>query len=220
MAEATTAGAAPALTLYGAQASGSVAVEATLTLLGIPYTLIEGATWAESQARERVAPVNAMRQIPTLVPANGQVLTESAAILIHLADQHPEARLAPALSDARRAQYLRWMVYVSSAIYSLHWIKPDVRRIGAPASERDSVVNAVHDRIAFCWAHMDSQLAPDRYLLGDELTVLDLYVTVVSRFGPWRERFYAVAPRMTPVVRRVDGDPRLQQFWRARFPPE
>lgn len=220
MAEATTAGAAPALTLYGAQASGSVAVEATLTLLGIPYTLIEGATWAESQARERVAPVNAMRQIPTLVPANGQVLTESAAILIHLADQHPEARLAPALDDARRAQYLRWMVYVSSAIYSLHWIKPDVRRIGAPESERDCVVNAVHDRIAFCWAHMDSQLAPGRYLLGDELTVLDLYVTVVSRFGPWRERFYAVAPHMTPVVRRVDGDPRLQQFWRARFPPE
>ena len=220
MAEATTAGAAPALTLYGAQASGSVAVEATLTLLGIPYTLIEGATWAESQARERVAPVNAMRQIPTLVLSNRQVLTESAAILIHLADQHPEARLAPALSDARRAQYLRWMVYVSSAIYSLHWIKPDVRRIGAPASERESVVNAVHDRIAFCWAHMDSQLAPGRYLLGDELTVLDLYVTVVSRFGPWRERFYAVAPRMTPVVQRVDAEPRLQQFWHARFPPE
>ena len=172
------------------------------------------------QARERVAPVNALRQIPTLVLSNRQVLTESAAILIHLADQHPEARLAPALDDARRAQYLRWMVYVSSAIYSLHWIKPDVRRIGAPASERESVVNAVHDRIAFCWAHMDSQLAPGRYLLGDELTVLDLYVTVVSRFGPWRERFYAVAPRMTPVVQRVDAEPRLQQFWRARFPPE
>ena len=62
--------------------------------------------------------------------------------------------------------------------------------------------------------------APGRYLLGDELTVLDLYVTVVSRFGPWRERFYAVAPRMTPVVQRVDAEPRLQQFWRARFPPE
>ena len=220
MTEATTARAAPALTLYGAQASGSIAVEAALTLLGIPYTLIEGATWAESQARERVAPVNTMRQIPTLVLSNRQVLTESAAILMHLADQHPEARLAPALDDARRAQYLRWMIYVSSAIYSLHWIKPDVRRIGAPASERESVVNAVHDRIEFCWAHMDSQLAPGRYLLGDELTVLDLYVTVVSRFGPWRERFYAVAPRMTPVVRRVDGDQRLQQFWRARFPPE
>lgn len=110
------------------------------------------------------------------------------------------------------------VVYVSSAIYALHWIKPDVRRIGAPESARDAVVDAVHERIALCWQQMDRQLTPGRYLLGDELSVLDLYVAVVSRFGPWRERFCAVAPRMTPVVRRVDGDARLAAFWAARFP--
>ena len=33
--------ATPALTLYGAAGSGSVAVEAALTLLGVPYELIE-----------------------------------------------------------------------------------------------------------------------------------------------------------------------------------
>ena len=108
--------------------------------------------------------------------------------------------------------------YVSSAIYSLHWIKPDVRRIGAPESARASVVDAVHERIAFCWSNMDGQLTPGKYLLGDELSVLDLYVAVVSRFGPWRDRFYEIAPRMTPVVRRVDQDPRLTAFWRERFP--
>jgi GST-like protein len=210
----------PALTLYGAQASGSVAVEAALTLLGLRYTLVEGATWAEESARDRVAPVNAMRQIPTLVLPDGEVMTESAAILIYLADLHAEARLAPAPGDPLRRAFLRWMVHVSSAIYSLHWIKPDVGRIGAPQSSHDAVVDAVHERIAFCWSHMDRQLAPGRYLLGDELSVLDLYVTVVSRFGPWRERFHAAAPRMTPVVRRVDGDPRLAAFWRARFPLE
>jgi GST-like protein len=207
------------LTLYGAQASGSIAVEATLTLLGVPYDLIEGATWAEEEARDRVAPVNPMQQIPTLVMPDGEVMTESAAILIYLADLHPGSRLAPPPEDSRRRQFLRWMVYVSSAIYSLHWIKPDVRRIGAPAAARESVVDAVHDRIAFCWGHMDRQLAPGRYLLGDEMSVLDLYVTVVSRFGPWRDRFYQVAPRMTPVVRLVDQEPRLEAFWRERFPP-
>jgi GST-like protein len=210
----------PRLTLYGAQASGSIAVEATLTLLGMPYTLIEGATWAEASARERVAPVNAMRQIPTLVLPGGEVMTESAAILIYLADLHPEARLAPLPDHPLRRPFLRWMVYVSSAIYSLHWIKPDVGRIGAPQSSRDAVVDAVHARIAFCWAHMDRELTPGPYLLGDALSVLDLYVTVVSRFGPWRERFYAAAPRMTPVVRRIDADPRLATFWRERFPLE
>ena len=210
----------PRLTLYGAQASGSIAVEAALTLLGIPYTLVEGATWADNEARERVAPVNPMRQIPTLVMPGGEIMTESAAILIYLADLHASAGLAPAPTDALRRQYLRWMVYVSSAIYSLHWIKPDVGRIGAPESARASVVDAVHERIAFCWSNMDGQLTPGKYLLGDELSVLDLYVTVVSRFGPWRDRFYQVAPRMTPVVRRVDQEPRLIAFWRERFPLE
>ncbi|ROZ69628.1 glutathione S-transferase family protein [Ramlibacter sp. WS9] len=210
----------PRLTLYGAQASGSIAVEAALTLLNMPYTLVEGATWAEEEARDRVAPVNPMRQIPTLVMPDGEVMTESAAILIYLADMYPDARLAPLPQDPARRQFLRWMLYVSSAIYSLHWIKPEVARIGAPASARESVVNAVHERIAFCWANMDSQLQPGRYLLGDQLSVLDLYVTVVSRFGPWRDRFYEVAPRMTPVVRLVDQEPRLAAFWRERFPLE
>ncbi len=208
------------LTLYGARASGSVAVEAALTLLGLDYALVEGATWAEPAARERVATVNPMQQIPTLVLPDGEVMTESAAILIHLADLHPASKLAPAIGAPRRGAFLRWMAYVSSAIYALHWIKPDVRRIGAPPEARDAVVAAVHDRIAWCWAQMDAQLAPGTWLLGDELTVLDLYVGVVSRFGPWRERFFEVAPRMTPAVRRLDADPRLAALWRERFPED
>lgn len=207
-----------ALKLYGAQASGSIAVEAALTLLDIPYDLVEGATWADASARDRVAGTNPMRQIPTIVYPSGEIMTESAAILIDLADRHPKSKLAPATDDPKRRQFLRWMIYVSSAIYSLHWIKPDVGRIGAPASAREAVVDAVHNRIAFCWQNMDAQLSPGTYLLGEELTVLDLYVTVVSRFGPWRERFYESAPKMTPVVRRVDHDPRLTIFWTKRFP--
>jgi GST-like protein len=206
------------LVLYGAAASGSVAVEATLTLLNIPFRLVEGATWACEAARKQVGRQNPMRQIPTLVLPGGEILTESAAILLYLADTHPDSRLAPGLNEPSRGQFLRWMFFVSSSIYALHWIKPDVSRIGAPDSARDDVVRAVHQRIAFCWSTMDAQLSPSRYLLGDELSVLDLYVAVVSRFGPWRERFFAEAPGMAPVIRRVDSDPRLQALWQSRFP--
>ena len=204
--------------LFGAAASGSVAVEAALALLEIPYQVIEGETWSSETARMRVGGQNAMRQVPTLVLPGGETLTESAAILIWLADAHPNARLAPGPADHMRAQFLRWMFFVSSAIYSLHWIKPDVSRIGAPQSARDEVVNSVHERIAFCWRTMDAQLRPSRYLLGDTLSVLDLYVAVISRFGPWRERFYQEAPNMTTAIKRVDEDPRLKELWERRFP--
>lgn len=206
------------LTLYGAAASGSVAVEAALTLLGIPFHVIEGETWSSEDARRRVGGQNAMRQVPTLVFPGGETMTESAAILVHLADLHPASKLSPGISSATRGQFLRWMSFVSSAIYALHWIKPDVGRIGAPQVSRDDVVHAVHERIAFCWRTMDAQLAPGRFLLGDDLSVLDLYVAVVSRFGPWRERFYAEAPKMAPVIRRVDAEPRLAGLWAHRFP--
>jgi GST-like protein len=55
------------LKIFGAAGSGSVPVEATLTLLGIPYEVIEAVTWEHEAARELVATVNPLRQVPALV---------------------------------------------------------------------------------------------------------------------------------------------------------
>ena len=91
---------------------------------------------------------------------------------------------------------------------ALFWIKGDPMRIAASKEDVPRVVDRVHDRIAACWAAMDKQINPGRYVLGDELSVLDLYVTVVSRFGPWRTRFYKTAPKMAEIVKRVDAKTR------------
>ena len=206
------------LKIFGAAGSGSVPIEAMLTLLEIPHEVTEAVTWESEAARKRVETVNPLRQVPALVLANGEILTESAAILIYLADLYPEARLATALTDPRRAQYLRWMTYVSAAIYALVWIVDDPARVGAGGAEARTVIDRIHDRRADCWRMMDEQIAPDRYILGDELSVLDLYVATVSRFAPGRTRFYRSAPKMAEIVRRVDAEPRLRGFWAKRFP--
>lgn len=214
-----------AYTIYGALGSGSVPVEATLTLLGLPYAVIEAPTWDGEAQQAKVAAVNPLKQIPTLVTPAGEVITESAAMLIWLADNHPQAGLSPALDAPERAQFLRWMIFVPAAIYSLFWVRDDPSRlVGDDAAMQARVKAATAERIADCWSMMDSQLTPlserhgGRYLLGDQMTVLDLYVTVISRWGPRRVRFYEVAPRMAEVVRRVDADPRLAAFWAERFP--
>lgn len=206
------------ITVYGAEGSGSVAVELTLTLLGIPYKVVEAVTWVEKAAQERVAAVNPARQVPAIVFPSGQIMTESAAILIYLADLHPEAGLAPRPTDPKRAEYLRWMSYVSSAIYSWFWAKGDPMRLALRAGDGPAMVDRIHDRIAACWRMMDEQITPGRYILGDEMTVLDIYVTVISRFGPWRNRFYKTAPKLSEIVRRMDSDPSLKPFWDKRFP--
>ena len=203
------------ITIHGGVATGSVPIEAALTLLDIPYELIEGAS---DQRYDVTAPVNPLRQLPALVLPGGEVMTESAAILIWLADRYPEGRLAPSALSRRRPAYLRWMTFVSSAIYALAWVRNDPLRLVSAEAQIAVVKERIGERRAECWRSMDAQIHPGRYILGDELSVLDLYVTVISRWAPRRSRFYAAAPKMAEIVRRVDADPRLAEFWAARFP--
>jgi GST-like protein len=206
-------------TLYGAAGSGSVPVEAALTLIGAPYHVVEAVTWEGDAGRDKVAPVNPMRQIPALVTPAGETITESAAILIWLAEQHPEAALGPEHCDPRRAQFLRWMTFIPASIYSMYWVRDEPARLGGDDPQAQAAIVArTAERIADCWAVMESQVHPDRFLLGPEPTVLDLYVAVASRWTPHRTRFHAVAPRMGAVMRRVDALPELKDFWAERFP--
>lgn len=208
------------LTVYGALGSGSVPVEAALTLIGRPFEVIEGATWEhDPKVLARVKTVNPMLQIPAVVLPSGEILTESAAILIWLADTYPDAGLAPAVGDPRRGQFLRWMAFVSG-IYGFYWVKDDPSRLVPDSAGHSALIERTESRILECWAAMNGQISPGRYILGDQLSVLDLYVTVVSRFRPRRTRFYQAAPKLEAVVKAIDADPRLTAFWAKRYPFE
>jgi len=143
---------------------------------------------------------------------SGEVMTESAAILMRLAEQHPHARLAPAPGDPARAAFLRWMVFVPAAIYSMYWLRDQPSRMAADGAGGQVVLDRAANRIAECWRMMDRQVTPGRYILGDQMSVLDLYVALVSRWQPRRIRFYAAAPKMAAVVRPGDTDLRLVAF--------
>lgn len=206
-------------TIFSALGSGGVPVEAAMSLIGLPYEVIEAPTWEGEAQQAKVAGVNPLRQIPALITPQGETITESAAILIWLADRYPQARLAPAIDAPARAQFLRWMTFIPASIYSLFWISDEPSRLAGPDEDLQARIKAaIKERIVDCWRMMERQITPGRYLLGDEMTVLDLYVTVLSRWGPRRVRFYEAAPRMSEVVRRVDADPRLTAFWERRFP--
>jgi GST-like protein len=208
-------------TVYGAAGSGSVPVEAALTLIGAPFEVVEAVTWEGEAERAKVAAVNPMRQIPALVTPEGETITESAAILIWLAERHPEAALGPEPCDPRRAQFLRWMTFVPASIYSMYWVRDVPGRLaGEDEAAQAELLRRSAERIAECWGRMESQIQPDRFLLGPELTVLDRDVAVASRWTPHRARFHQVAPRMGEVVRRVDALPELRDFWARRFPFE
>jgi GST-like protein len=205
--------------LYGAPGSGSVMVEAALTLIGAPWRLEDAKSWRDVTDSAEMARINPMRQVPALVLPSGELMTESAAILIWLADSHPDARLAPGLESPMRPRFLRWMSFISAQVYSLYWVRDVPGRLAEGAAAEAVIKARTAARIADCWGIMDAQAKPaGRFLLGDELSVLDLYLTVVSRWGPRRRSFYAVAPGLAEVVRAADVEPRLAKLWAKRFP--
>lgn len=206
--------------LYGAKGWGSVIVEAALTLMGVPYRNVDLPYGKWPAEDEELVRLNPLKQVPALVLPSGELMTESGAILLYLAEQHPEAGLAPPPGSPERAQFLRWMVYVPAQVYPMYWVRDVPSRL-AQGEDAEALIKArTAERIADCWAAMDAQVSPGRYILGDRMTVLDLYVTIMSRWTPRRTRFYQVAPKLAPVVKRVDADPRLQAFWAERMPFE
>jgi len=205
--------------VYGAAGSGSTPVEAALTLLGEPYRVVERAVWEDAAAAQEMARINPLRQVPALVLPSGELMTESAAILIQLADSHPGSGLSPALDSPMRPRFLRWMAYISAQIYALYWIRDDITRLAADKHHETVLRERTAARISACWTMMEMQAQPaGRFMLGEAISVLDLYLAVVSRWGPRRSAFYAAAPRLGEIVRHVDAEPRLAAFWAERFP--
>ena len=82
-------------TLYGKKGSGSASIQAALEIVGAPFRIVETASWDTNDAFVELLKVNPLGQIPTLVLEDGSVLSESAAILIHLGGAHPESGLLP-----------------------------------------------------------------------------------------------------------------------------
>jgi GST-like protein len=197
--------------VIGQKGTGSIAVEATLTLIGAPFRVEE---LLHAQFAERTP----MVQVPVLVTPTGERITESLAILLWLAETHPDARLAPLPGDPARAQFLRWMAFVSSSIYAHYWVRDDPSRVTDDEAARAEVKKALNARIADNWGVMETGLKPKTYLLGDEISALDIYVTVVSRWTNRKRLHETIAPRIGEVVRRVEADPRLVALFADRFP--
>jgi glutathione S-transferase len=100
-----------------------------------------------------------------------------------LAERHPQARLAPAFDDPRRADYLQWMFNLANMLQPLfrQWWYP-----GEPAGEayREAVLAACVPRIEAHWQRIEGHLAAHGpYLLGAEPSVADFYLCMLMRWS-------------------------------------
>lgn len=103
-------------TLYGSPGSGSASVEMALRAAALEYRVLRDCEWEPGPALPELRLINPLGQIPTLVLPGGTVMTESAAILIHLGLAHPMHGLLPEKPDDC-ALALRGLVFVAANCY-------------------------------------------------------------------------------------------------------
>src|SRR5436190_1862624 len=95
-------------TLYGRYGWGSVLSEAQLDWYGLAFDFIDtGDLFEDLKARDKLARLNPLAQVPVLILPDGQVMTESAAITLHLADAAGSHELVPEPGGPARVLFLR-----------------------------------------------------------------------------------------------------------------
>jgi GST-like protein len=212
--------------LYGCQGSGSAAVEAALELCGVRWELVKAASWEPDAGFEALLRVNPLGLVPTLVLADGSVLTESAAILIHLGDAHPASRLLPPASPERsagqraRAQELRGLVFIVAHCYAAIGIIDYPERWCMPCDEptTERIRAGTRARLHRSWEVFADTFAVRPYLCGDEPGALDLLAAVVSRWSGARAHIAKARPAFHDALHRIDTHPRVAPVFARHWP--
>jgi GST-like protein len=207
-------------TLFGARGSGSAAVEAALTLADIEFRSVNAATWEPGPGLDELARVNPLRQIPTLQLPDGSVLTESAAILMHLGLQHPASGLLPA-GAAERAQALRGLVYVAANCYAAIGIIDYPERWCADADDKTNkrIQAGSRQRLHHLWEVFADTFPARPFLGGDRIGALDLLAAVVSKWSGARKHLAAARPQFSALLARIEAEPRVAPIFARHWPP-
>lgn len=203
--------------LFTSRGCGSAIAEALLELARIPYEREEHAFKTLGPGNERIRAYNPLGQVPTLVLPDGSVMTEVAAIALHLADAAPDAGLAPKVGDPARPQFLRWLVFLVADVYATFYYadKPEKFVSGdAPAKE---LKESIREHRLNLWRMLENVVAPAPWFLGRQFSALDVFVAVMTRWTPRRDWFAENTPKLMAIARAVDERPELKEVWARNF---
>jgi glutathione S-transferase len=197
-------------------------VHLALLEIGVPHRLELVDFEHDAQHSPEYLRLNPRGQVPTLL-IDGQPYFESAALLMLLAERHPEARLAPPPGSALRADHFQWIVFFANAIgpaYRQWFYPPDLGSEEHPPFVRE----ALRQKIEGAWSLVDAHLAAHGpYMLGAEFSAVDLLALMYMRWSRNMPRPVTAWSALKPYADRLRARPswaRLYEIeglteWRA-----
>jgi len=199
--------------LYHSPSTAALVVHWLLIELDLPHEL----RTLDFDKREQKSPaylaLNPAGVVPTLV-LDGQVLTEAAAIVMHLADRHPAAGLAPAPGSAERAEYYRWMFWCANTLQPAYraWFYADEV---AGADNVDAVREGARQQLEAGWARFAEHLQQaGPYVLGERISVVDFMLVMLMRWSRNMPRPSDTWPELKAYAERIKARPAFAEAYR------
>jgi glutathione S-transferase len=208
------------LTLHYNPGSASMTPHLLLRELDVPLTLELVDRAQNAHKSPPYLKLNPNGLIPVL--QDGElVLYETAAIVLHLVDTHPQAGLAPAVGTPERAEFYKWLVWLSSTVQAMapHYFYSD--RMVAPGNAVGAaeVKAQAEARISGLMDQIDTRLATGPWMLGERFTALDPYTFMLCRWTRSMTRPARTLPHIGPYLQRMLARPATQAVLAAEELP-
>jgi len=122
--------------------------------------------------------VNPLGYVPFLTLDDGRTLHEGPAIVQYIADQAPGKNLAPANGTYERYKLQEWLNFIGT---ELHRTFGPLFTPNTPAETKTANMERLRSRLKW----VDGELFGKQYLMGDQFTVADAYLFVVTNWGQY-----------------------------------
>ena len=163
--------------LYYSPGACSLASHIALEETGLKYEAIAAPT------KTKVLPdgsdyrkVNPLGYVPYLVMDDGTGLAEGPAILQYIADQAPATKLAPPNGTVPRYQLQSWLNFIGTEV---HKNFGPLFNSAMPEEAKQIFTTNLLGRLKW----VDGELAGKPFLMGNDFTVADAYLFVVTNWA-------------------------------------
>jgi glutathione S-transferase len=198
--------------LYYSPGTASMAVHQALIEIEAPHELRKIDLDANAQKSPGYLQLNPNGTVPTLI-VDGKPVYECAALLLLLAERHPQAALAPSSGSVGRAAYLQWIVHLANTLQPAYrqWFYP---RDFAPAEHDKESKEFARKRIEATWDRLDAHLAAGGpYILGNAPSMADLYATMLMRWSRNMPRTATAWPALDTLAHLIKARPSWKRLY-------
>ena len=168
------------LTLYYSRASCAYAPHILLHDAGADFTTVEIDFATGEQTSPDFLAINPKGRVPALVTPNG-ILTENPAILLYIAQTHPETKLAPSEPFAlARAQSFN--MFLASTVHVAHSHKHRGARWADDPAAQAAMTAKVTENMAMYAGMIEAHYFTGPWVLGENYSMCDAYLALITRW--------------------------------------